>query len=101
MNERLSAIMQRRGELLARIAAQREQIAETGARWQAPLALADQALAAARFLRARPAIVAAAAVLIVVRRRGFMGLLRNGWRLWKGYRSLTTLYGRLTARRDY
>jgi len=98
MNEQLSAIMQRRGELLARIATQREQIAETGARWQTPLALADQALTVARFLYSHPALVAGIAALIVVQRHGFISLLKNGWRLWKGYRSLATLYGRLTPR---
>jgi len=34
MNNQMSAVMQRRGELLARIAAQREQVAGIGTRWR-------------------------------------------------------------------
>lgn len=98
MNERMPAIMQRRGELLARIAAQREQVAEAGARWQAPLALADQGLAVARFLRARPVLVATLAALLVIRRRGVMGLIGGGWKVWKGYRYLAALSAKLSSR---
>jgi hypothetical protein len=98
MNERMPAIMQRRGELLARIAAQREQVAEAGARWQAPLALADQGLAVARFLRARPVLVATLAALLVIRRRGVMGLIGGGWKVWKRYRYLAALSAKLSSR---
>jgi hypothetical protein len=98
MNERMPAIMQRRGELLARIAAQREQVAGAGARWQAPLALADQGLAVARFLRARPVLVATLAALLVIRRRGVMGLIGGGWKVWKGYRYLAALSAKLSSR---
>jgi hypothetical protein len=83
--------MQRRGELLARIATQREQVAGIGARWQAPLALADRGLAAVRFVRSHPVPVAGVAALFVVRRRGVVGLLKGGWRVWKGYRFLAAL----------
>lgn len=83
--------MQRRGELLARIATQREQMAGIGARWQTPLALADRGLAAVRFVRSHPVPVAGVVALIVVRRRGVVGLLKGGWRVWKGYRFLAAL----------
>lgn len=98
MSERMPAIMQRRGELLARIAAQREQVAEAGARWRAPLALADQGLAVARFLRARPVLVATLAALLVIRRRGVMGLIGGGWKVWKGYRYLAAFSAKLSSR---
>ncbi len=91
MNKHLSAVMQRRGELLARIATQREQVAGIGARWQTPLSLADKGLTMMRFLRSHPLLVASAAALITIRRRGVSGLLRGGWRLWKGYRLLAAL----------
>ncbi|OGS87960.1 MAG: hypothetical protein A2061_03155 [Gallionellales bacterium GWA2_59_43] len=90
--------MQRRGELLAKIAAQREQIAEAGARWQAPLALADQGLAVVRFLRSHPALVAGVVALFVVRRRGVVGLVKGGWRVWQGYRYLTAFSKKLSSR---
>ena len=98
MSEKMLAVMQRRGELLARIAAQREQLAETGARWQAPLALADQGLAAVRFLRSHPVLTTGLVALFVMRRRGIAGLVKNGWRVWKGYRFLAALSERLSPR---
>lgn len=98
MNEQMLAVMQRRGELLAKIAAQRGQVAQIGARWQAPLALADQGLAVVRFLRSHPALVAGVVALFVIRRRGVVGLVKSGWRVWKGYRFLTALSERLSSR---
>ena len=97
MNSQMLAVMQRRGELLARIAAQREQMAETGARWQAPLALADQGLTVVRFLRSHPALVAGLVALYMIRRRGVVGLVKGGWRVWKGYRYLTALSEKLLS----
>lgn len=97
MNRRMLEVMQRRGELLARIASQREQVAEIGARWQAPLTLADQSLAAIRYLRSNPVLVAGVAALLVIRRRGVVGLVRGGWRVWKGYRSLTAFSAKLSS----
>lgn len=95
MNEQMLAVMQRRGELLAKIDSQREQVVQIGARWQAPLALADQGLAALRFMRARPVLVAGVAALLVWRRRGAVGVIKLGWRAWKGYRYLTGLAAKL------
>lgn len=97
MNKQMLELMQRRGELLERIASQRGQAAEIGRRWQAPLALADQGLAAVRFLSAHPAVVAGVTALIVIRRRGVVGLVKGGWRVWKGYRYLTVLSEKLSS----
>lgn len=98
MNSQMLAVMQRRSELLARIAAQREQMTEAGARWQAPLELADQGLAVVRFLRSHPVLVAGVVALFVIRRRGMAGLVKGGWRMWKGYRYLTALSKKLSSR---
>jgi hypothetical protein len=87
MNKQMFAVMQRRGELLARISAQREQVAEIGMRWQAPLALADKGLIAVRFLRSQPMLVAGAVAIFVIRRRGVTGMLATGWRIWRLYKS--------------
>ena len=95
MNERMLVLRQRRGELLAKIAAQREQVTLVGARWRAPLAVADQGLAVLRFVRARPLLVAGVAALLVWRRRGMVGVAKLGWRAWKGYRYLTGLAAKL------
>ena len=87
MNKQMREVMRRRGELLASIAAQREQVAQIGTRWQTPLALADQGLAAVRFLRSRPVLFAGVAALLMIRKRGvMMGLAKYGALAWKGYR---------------
>ena len=99
MNKQMLEVMQRRGELLARIASQRGQVAEMGARWQAPLALADQGLAVVRFLRSKPILVASVVALLVIRRRGVVGLARSVWQMWKGYRFLTAFSAKLSSRR--
>ena len=95
MNERMLAVMQRRGELLAKITSQREQVVQIGARLEKPLALADQGLAMLRFMRSRPVLVAGVAALLVWRRRGALGVMKLGWRAWKGYRYLTGLAAKL------
>lgn len=98
MTDQMLAVMQRRGELKARIATQREQLAEAGMYWQKPLALADQGLAVARYLRARPVLVAGGVALLIIRRRGLMGLVRSGWLVWRGYRYFTAVSGKLASR---
>ena len=98
MNKQMLEVMQRRGELLAKIASQREQMAEIGKRWQTPLALADQGLAVMRFLRSNPALAAGVAALFVARRRGLAGLVRGAWRVWKGYRYLAAFSAKLSSR---
>jgi hypothetical protein len=91
MNEKMFKLMQRRGELLARIASQREEITEIGTLWRTPLALADQGVAVVRFLRRHPLVVAGVVALFVMRRRSVAGLVWGVWRAWKGYRSFTCL----------
>lgn len=89
--------MKRRGELLARIAAQRDQIVELGTKLETPLALGDRALAAARFVRLHPILVVAVVVALVTRRVGVVGLAGISWRLWKRYRYLYAAGGKLAS----
>lgn len=96
MSRQLSAVMQRRGELLAKIASQREQMAEIGARLRAPLELADRGVAAVRFLRSNPVLVAGVIAALAIRRRGVMGVAIVAWRVWKGYRSFTAITSRFS-----
>ncbi len=58
MNDQMFALLKRRSELLARIATQREQVAELGAHLETPLVFADKGLAAVRFLRSAPVVSA-------------------------------------------
>ena len=85
MNGKLLGLTQRRGELLARIAVQREEMTEIEAEWNAPLALADQGVAAVRFLRHHPLLVAGAIAFVVIRRHSVAALLWGVWNVWKDY----------------
>ena len=98
MNRQMLEVMQRREYLLARIASQREQAAQIGARWEIPLAFADKCQAAVYFLRSRPVLVASMAALFIVRRRGLIGLVKGGWRVWRGYRYFVAFSAKLPSR---
>ena len=94
MNNQLSVVMQRRGELLARIASQREQMAEIRVRFQAPLALVDHGIAAVRFLRSNPVLAAGVIAALVICRRGVVRVAGVAWGVWKGYRSFSAIASR-------
>ena len=89
MNDQMFALLQRRNELLARIAMQREQVAELGVRLETPIAFIGKGLAAVSFLRSAPVLSAVLVALLVNRRRILTALVRGVWRLWKGYRKLS------------
>lgn len=99
MNNQMYAVMQRRGVLSARITSQREQVAEFGARLQAPLALADMGVAAARILRSNPVLSAGVIAALVIRRRGVVGMARVIRRVWRGYCYFTGITARLSSQR--
>jgi hypothetical protein len=99
MNSQLSAVMQRRGELLARIASQRRQMAEIGIRLEAPLEMADRGVNAVRFLRSHPVLVAGLIAVMAIRRRGVAGMAIVAWQLWNGYCNFTGHTARLSSRR--
>lgn len=90
-------VMQRRGELLAKIASQRKQIATTGMRWKAPLEIADKGIAVVRFLRSNPVLVAVAAAIFATRRRGVGATVAAGWRLWRLYNSAKSFSAQLAS----
>lgn len=96
MNRQLSAVMQRRGELLDRIASQRDQMAEIGMCFQAPFALADRGVAIVRYLIARPVLVTGVIAVLAIRRRSVAGVAIVAWRVWREYRSFTAIASRLS-----
>jgi hypothetical protein len=98
MNNKMHNLMHRRGELLAEIAVQREQMIEIGAHWQPALALADEGVAAVRFLRSHPLLSAGVAAFFAMRYRGVAGLASGAWRVWKGYRYFTFFATKLLSR---
>lgn len=98
MNNSILDVMQQRGELQARIALQRGELAEIGKSLETPLAIADHVWAAARYLRSRPMLITGVAALIVLKRRGFAGLLKRVWRVWVGYRYFASLTSRYLSK---
>lgn len=88
MNKQISALIQRRAELLARTEAQRGRMTEIGTQLQTSFELADRGLAVVRFFRSRPFLLAGIVAVYVARRHGAAALAWGGWRLWTGYRRL-------------
>jgi len=89
MNEKLTRLAERRAHLVEQAAAQRTALAQTIAPWRAPLALADQGLAALRFAKRHPALMVGTAVVFAAmwpRRAGKW--LRRGWVTWQVLRKL-------------
>jgi hypothetical protein len=82
MKKQIANLAGCRHELLEKIAAQRAELVEISQQWQAPLALVDTGLNAARFIRSHPMLLAGAvAGILVLRRTGAAGLVLKGWRL--------------------
>lgn len=98
MGSRMHEVMLRRQALLAKISTQREELAALALNWKTPLHIADQAWVAARFLRSHPLLVAGAAVLVAVRRKGVAGLVKGVWRIWQTYRYVNGVARKMTSR---
>ncbi len=89
--DKMDTLMQRRGELLGRIAAQREQLTEFGARFSSPMSLLDKGRGVVSYLYSHPLLAAAGVALVVLRRRSLLGLAGGVWSLWKVYRTASQL----------
>lgn len=86
----------RKERLIARAAAQRETIADAFRALEKPVGVIDRAVAATRFLRAHPLLVAAVvAGVVALRRRSLVGLFTRGLAAWRIWRSLRTWSGRI------
>jgi hypothetical protein len=93
-------IRARRAQLLARAAVERERISVQLRAWEAPLAIADKAYAAARLVRRHPQwLVGAAVVLAILRPRRALAWARNGLVAWRTWRWLSTSLRGLAGRR--
>ncbi|HSD42684.1 MAG TPA: YqjK-like family protein [Burkholderiales bacterium] len=84
---RLAQIQARRERLIAKAAAQREEVALLLAPWQAPLAIADKGVAVVAYVRGHPEIVlvAVAAFVVLSPKRAFRWA-RRAFAAWRGYR---------------
>ncbi|OGA15379.1 MAG: hypothetical protein A3G25_15975 [Betaproteobacteria bacterium RIFCSPLOWO2_12_FULL_63_13] len=84
---RLLEIRTRRAHLMASAAVERERIRAQLRAWEAPFALADTGICAARYLRRHPQWIIGPIVLFaVLRPRRALSWARNGviaWRAWR------------------
>lgn len=95
MNRRLAQIHARRERLVAKAAAQRDEVALLLTPWEAPLALADKGVAAATYVRDHPGLVlAAAAALAVLSPKRAFRWARRAYAVWRGYRWAVTALAR-------
>jgi hypothetical protein len=89
MNDKLIRLAERRERLVAQAAAQRMALAQSIEPWRTPMALADQGLAALRFIKRHPAWIAGGGVLLAALRPRRVGKwLRRGWITWLIMRKL-------------
>ena len=98
MNEKKLELVERRNMLLARIATQREDLAEISLQLQRPISLVDKGVAVARFLRFHPALFAGLAAFLLIRRRSVAGLAWIGWSAWKVFRDVASISAKLNSR---
>jgi hypothetical protein len=83
----LAEIRARRERLLARSAAQREELALLARAWRGPLEITGRGVAAVRYVREHPgALVLAAAVLVALSPKRAFRWARRAVLLWRGYR---------------
>lgn len=84
MNKKLVRLAERRSLLIAQAEAQRTALAHNLAPWRARLALADRGIAAVRYVRSRPGLLVAAALLVAALRPRRLGTwLQRGWLAWQ------------------
>lgn len=89
MNPLRLELATRRGELRARIAAQRDDLARLSWPVRNTLDLADQGAKGLHWLQDHPGTVSAAvAASVVLRPRRMFRWLRRGYFLWRGYQGL-------------
>ena len=85
----MTDLERRRDLLVARCAAQRDELEALTQRVERPLAVADRGVAVVRYFRERPlAIGALTAVLVATRGRGLARWTKLGLTAWRAYRAL-------------
>jgi small neutral amino acid transporter SnatA (MarC family) len=98
VNRRLAQIQVRRERLLAKAAAQRDEVTLLLSPWATPLAVADRGVAVVTYVRAHPslALVAVAALVVLSPKRAFRWA-RTGFAAWRGYRWAVAALARMGA----
>ena len=89
MNRNLTRLAERRSQLIARAEVQRVILARDLMPWRRRLALAEQGIAAVRYVRSRPALVLGAVLLLAaLRPRRVSTWLQRAWLVWQIGRKL-------------
>jgi len=96
---RVGEIRAERERLLARASVERESLRLQLRAWEAPLALADRGVTAARYAHRHPQwLIAAAVVLAILRPRRALAWVRNGLLAWRAFRWFSARPRGLTVR---
>ncbi|HQS58649.1 MAG: hypothetical protein B7Y56_11285 [Gallionellales bacterium 35-53-114] len=84
MNDRIYRIVQRRAELVDKIAAQRDDIAIAFKPIRSTFTLADKGLSGLRYLARHPVLLASSvAIAVAVLPKRWMFVLQGGWAAWR------------------
>jgi hypothetical protein len=84
MNGKLIELAVRRATLVERAATQRVQLSQALAPWRGSLEVADQGLAAVRYIRSHPALLVGVVAFLAAARPGLLPRwLGCGWRVWR------------------
>lgn len=84
MNEKRIELAERRAALVARAAAQRQDLAQVLAPWRRPIELLEKGAEAVRSLKKHPEAMAGVAILLAVLRPWrFLRWLPSGWAVWR------------------
>ena len=87
MNAKLIELAERRATLVARAKTQRDDLSRALASWSSPLGIIDQGMAAVRYLKRYPVIVAGIVTLAVgFRPWRVVKWLPPGWLMWRAAR---------------
>ena len=96
MNTKLIELAERRATLVARARVQRDELSGALASWRSPLGMIDQGIAAIRFVKRYPVVLAGIVTLGVVSRPvRLMKWLPPGWLMWRAARVALGMAGRI------
>ena len=87
MSTKLIELAERRATLVAKAEAQRAELSQALGGWRSPLGMIDQGIAAVRYLKRYPVILAGVVTLAVVLRPWRVAKwLPPGWLMWRAAR---------------
>ncbi|MDD3884801.1 MAG: YqjK family protein [Gallionella sp.] len=97
MDRELSQLLLRRGEILGRIRQQRVEVSELAGQLKPALNWADRGLSALDHVRQHPYVAGMVALLVLWRRRGLLGVLGSGFKMWRSWRMFALLRNKILS----